>query len=294
MYSIKKPLYYIATLFNFLFVSGLLAQESGAMRAENSYFKASVSYLSNAVYNGRKDSLVVPYITSSVGFYHHSGFSINGSASYQTAAKYFDVFSFDATYSFHLSDKISVSLNADKPFYNTASTAVQSGIKGSGGVNLLFDLGVLDLNTGVSAVFSDVTDIMANASISHSFQLNKEDAASSFNLTPSLSINLGKQGFYQSYKSRVFKKQNAGVNSSSTSGDNAFELLALELSLPFSYDAKTWGISFVPTYAIPKNPITTTTISSITIGSITRSSVKADTEKLSNVFYTQVELYFKF
>src|ERR1700712_5740709 len=51
-----------------------------------SYFSAGLSYLTNSVYNGRKDSVATPYITPTIGYYDKSGFFIDGSLSYLSRA----------------------------------------------------------------------------------------------------------------------------------------------------------------------------------------------------------------
>ena len=77
----KRILNAINYTFFFLFLSSLFlynlsfGQTKKAKETE-SYFKASASYLSNAVYNGRQDSLVTPYITPSLGYYDKTGFYI--------------------------------------------------------------------------------------------------------------------------------------------------------------------------------------------------------------------------
>jgi len=46
---------------------------------KKSYFSATVSFLSNSVYNGRKDSVATPYLTPMLGYYDKSGFFIDAS-----------------------------------------------------------------------------------------------------------------------------------------------------------------------------------------------------------------------
>ncbi|MEP6617317.1 MAG: hypothetical protein ABJA57_12090 [Ginsengibacter sp.] len=46
-----------------------------------SYIKIGTSYLSNAVYSGRKDSSIVSYFRPAIGYFHKSGLSINVEAS---------------------------------------------------------------------------------------------------------------------------------------------------------------------------------------------------------------------
>src|ERR1035437_9690808 len=49
---------------------------------KRSFFQASFSYLSNAVYNGRHDFLTTPYFTLLIGYYNKSGFYVTGSMAY--------------------------------------------------------------------------------------------------------------------------------------------------------------------------------------------------------------------
>lgn len=69
-----------------------------------SYFSLGLNYLSNSVYNGRKDSLATPYLTPSLGYYDKSGFFVSGSLSYlmRTGASRIDLFSLDAGYDFSI------------------------------------------------------------------------------------------------------------------------------------------------------------------------------------------------
>src|ERR1022692_354797 len=49
---------------------------------KKSYFQADVSFLSNNIFFGRKDSIATLYITPSFGYYHKSGFFVSALASY--------------------------------------------------------------------------------------------------------------------------------------------------------------------------------------------------------------------
>jgi hypothetical protein len=48
---------------------------------KKSYFKVGASYLSNAVYSGRKDSATVSYLKPSLGYFHRSGFFVSAEMS---------------------------------------------------------------------------------------------------------------------------------------------------------------------------------------------------------------------
>src|SRR5476651_1404900 len=133
--QLKRTSFRLLLLVNGLICAGfIMAQDKKTdSTKETSYFKISGSYLSNAVYNGRKDSLATPYITPSFGYYDKSGFYVSGSLSYLASAKEsrIDLFSLDAGYDFNFTNKFSGSVYASKSFYNQASTAIQSDIKGT-------------------------------------------------------------------------------------------------------------------------------------------------------------------
>ena len=67
-----------------------------------SYGSLSINYLTNSVYNGRKDSVLTPYITTSLAYYDKSGLFVNGSLSYLSRAgsSRIDLFNLEAGYDF--------------------------------------------------------------------------------------------------------------------------------------------------------------------------------------------------
>lgn len=60
-------------------------QKKDTITPKASYFKARIDYLSNSIYNGRKDSMVLPYYSPSLGYYDKGGFYISGTVSYLSA-----------------------------------------------------------------------------------------------------------------------------------------------------------------------------------------------------------------
>ncbi len=250
---------------------------------KSSYFKLATSYLTNAVYNGRKDSVTLPYITPSLGYFDKSGFYISGSLSYlsSSAASRIDLFSLTTGYDFNISDKVSGGVYASKDFYNNSSAAVRSESKGSIGGNVSYDPGFITLNGGINLMFSSQTDVSINGSIAHSFGLGDEENA--WNITPTLTVNVGTQNYYQDYLKNKAKKKNGNTGLVQVQ-QNKFGVLDYELSLPISYDAKKWGLYLTPTYAIPQNPNLYTAPGGNTFIA----------EKLDNVFYAEFGVYLKF
>lgn len=288
-------LVFLCVLLTFSLHQNTLAQTTrDSTSSKKSHFRASLGYLTNSVYNGRKDTVANPYLNTEIGYYHKSGFNISASASYQPNNKVFDVFSIDAGYNLEISDQLSATFLADKPFYNKSSTTVSSGIKGSIDAGLTYDPGFISVDASIGTVFSKKTDILISGSLSHLFLLDGFDDESFWGIAPSFSTNFGTQNFYQDYKTRSSKKKLLSASSSTVGGNSHIQLLDYEFSLPISYDTKRWGLTVLPIYAIPRNPVTTTTTTTITTVNKTRTFVSTDTEKLQNVFYAQFTVDFKF
>ena len=268
------------------------AQDS-ARNKKTSYFKLSTAYLTNSVYNGRKDSVTLPYITPSIGYYDKSGFFVNGSVSYLAATgdSRIDLFALETGYDFTISNKLSGGIYGSKYFYNNSSTAVQSEMKGGLGGSLSYDPGIVTASAGIDLSFSSKTDISLSGSLAHGFYFGGK--GNEWGITPTISTHLGTQNYYQDYiKNRKSKSGSRGRGGSSggssttiqTTTPSNFGILDYELSLPIAYDGNKWGLFFTPTYAIPQNPIT---VSSSTGTGYT-------TEKLVNSFYAEFGVYIKF
>ena len=258
------------------------AQESET-KNEESFFKFSTSYLSNSVYNGRKDSLTLPYLTPSITYYNKSGFYIGGSVWYSLAQndKRIDLFTFDAGYDFSISDQFSAGLYAAKYFYNSNSNAVRSETKGSVGATINYDPGIITLYTGIDFSFASKTDINITTSILHEFSFG--DDGNAWSITPSITMNAGTQNAYQDF---VFKRKKGffGNNTITLKSSNKFNILDYEFSLPITYDKEKVGFFFTPTYAIPQNAVYFTRPNGTTF----------TVEKLENNFYAEFGVYLKF
>lgn len=296
-----------------LFVTGLFCSTllfSQVKRTDStkngSYFKLSGSYLSNLVYNGRKDSLLTPYITPSLGYYDKSGFYLSGSLSYLSSStdSHIDLFSLDAGYDFDITSKFSGTVYANKSFYNKASTAIKSDITASIGSSVTYDFDLLQLTGGADLLFAAKPDIAVDLGLAHAFYFGEHNNL--FSITPSFTANMSTLHFYEGYTNRKIGKNatkanpNAASATSTTTvnGGSKFTLLNYELSLPLAYDAKKFGFFFTPSFALPQNPIytTTTTVVKLRNGSqseITQDSTPQSEKKISNTFYLELGLYVK-
>jgi len=253
-----------------------------------SYFKAGIDYLSNSVYNGRKDSIPMAYYSPLIGYYDKSGFFVSGTVSWLSSSSEsrIDLFALDLGYDFTVSNKITGGIYGNKSFYNQSSTTVNSAVLGSLGAYLTYDPGVITLTGGVDAAFSKSTDMGVNGSLAHEFSIGEE--GNQWSITPTFTMNAGTQNYYQDYfqnRKKSLKALRIGpANTIKVTGSNTFSLLDYELSLPVSYDGKKWGLSFKPYYAIPVNPVSVSLNNGLTY----------KTEPLENSFYIEIGVYIKF
>ena len=87
----------------FCLLPGAKAQDSTKTNVpDTSYFEAGLSYLDNNVYQGRHDSLKIPYLIPSIRYYHNSGFYAGASLSYLSSAQdsRVDLVAMEAGYAF--------------------------------------------------------------------------------------------------------------------------------------------------------------------------------------------------
>ncbi|GAC1585872.1 MAG: hypothetical protein NVS3B19_03870 [Ginsengibacter sp.] len=272
------------------------AQDSSTSKI--SYFKASVSYLTNSVYNGRKDSAVLPYVTPSLGYYNKSGFFALGSLSYSLASgdSRVDHFTLEAGYEAKLSSQVNAGFYGSKYFYNNSSTDVRSEMKGGLGGNLSYEPGFVTFSVGADLSFASHTDIDISGALSHGFYFGEK--GSEWAIVPTVTTHLGTQNYYQDYinfrKGKgAIRGRGRGRNGSggatttmtTTVASSKFGILDYEFSVPIEYDGNKWGLFLTPIYAIPQNPVS---VSSSATGST------YITEKLENSFYTTVGVYLKF
>jgi len=273
---------------------------------KKSYFKFSASYLSNYVYNGRKDSIANPYITPSVGYFNKKGFDVSFSGYYLNVAKEhrFDFFSLDLNYNHEFTDNFSAGLVASRTFYNKSASTLSSNIKGNLGANADYDFGFIELFIEGDLLFSQKTDVALAIELEHEFCL--KNGNDEFKITPTFDVNLSTLYYYEGYlNNKIGKKilQNnpniKSISAATTVDDNRFTLLDYEFSAPMSYQTKQFVFFVTPTYAIPKNTIYTTTVTTTKLTSgienvVTKNSTTESELNLKQNFFVEFGLYYKF
>jgi hypothetical protein len=271
----------------------VMTRDSGSEELDSSekktrsYFEAGISYQSNNVYLGRKDSAVLPYFIPTLSYYHKSGFYATVSADYlkDSSVSRVDAFSIAAGFSF-TTGNYSGDFTASKYFYNSQSTSVTSAIKGSLAYQNSYDLGFIKPGFTATLDLGTNPDFVGNFSLEHSFYLLDDK----LEVIPTFQANASTLNYYNNYyKTRRFtnrkaKKMVSGTVAITGTAVNAseFRMLDYEPSLPIIYKAGKWTFSFTPTYAIPVNP------SEIDLNYVYSTGPVVNTkhlEKLSNSFF---------
>jgi hypothetical protein len=283
-------IFLVTFLFAIFSISFVTAQDSTETNVrKGSYFKFSLSYLSNSVSYGRKDSLAVSYLTPAIEYRDKSGLYFEGSLSYLTGTgSQIDGADVTAGYDFDSRNgKLSGGLYASKYFTSSSSYSVRSEVKGAAGGSLDYNLGPVSLSAGTDLSFSNKMDIVLNFGVSRQFELNDKRWA----IAPSAVVNAGTQNFYQDYLTKRKYSQRRRRRAGSTPAavnviviNKSFAILDYELSSPINYDGHKWGLFFTPTYSIPENGFKY----SLNNGATYQS------QKLSNTFYAEVGAYIKF
>jgi len=283
-----------------LSVYPLKAQEnddSTHKKTAKSYFQAGISYLSDNVYFGRKDSVKVPYITPTIGYYDKSGFYVNGSFSYipSSGQNRIDAFIIEAGWDFNFGN-FEGEVNAVKNFYNSNSTNVKSEISGSTGATAAYEFGFIKPSVESTLNFgSNFTDYALTLGLEHTFDAVPEK----FEITPSFFLNEGTQNYYGNYYSKrryTKRKTKAGVPvtykvSADLADVSKFKPMDYEFTMPIEYTVHKFTFSFTPSFTIPVNPNTVTLVLTPNVGPPVS---KTFTETLSNSFYFTVGATAKF
>lgn len=273
------------------------ATDSAVVSKPKTYFEVGSTYINDNVYLGRKDSVNLPYLTPSIGYYARSGFFANASFGFlaNSSNSRLDVVSLMMGYSFacgHYEGE----LTGSKYFYNSQSTSVKSEVQASLDYFSEYDLGFIRPSLSVTVNFGNKLDLASAVGLEHSFTLFNEKAE----ITPAFIVNGSTQNFYSDYyKIRRYnpKRKTARPANSvgSISGEvvnaGSFKVLDYEFSTAIKYSFGKCALIFVPVYAIPVHPSEIIAFTKLNNGSMI---TKTSTEKLQNNFFGTFEFNLKF
>ncbi|NER16809.1 hypothetical protein [Spongiivirga citrea] len=235
---------------------------------DDSYILADISYISDAVFMGRRDSIAAPYVFPSIGYYDASGFFVDATLSYLTASEEqrVDLFLLSGGYLFD-KNKWSGGITATGYFYNDDSYNVQSEISASLNGLLSYDLDYIELSVSIGSFFTSGSsnDLFAGFFIERAFINKKENLL----FQPSIGVNIGTQNFYEAYyqSSRLGNRKGKGSGNGGQTESNtvtfeessSFNILNIELSAPIEYHYKSFIFSFTPSLSFPQSSVTIVT-----------------------------------
>jgi hypothetical protein len=260
------------------------------IKFNKSYGRIGISYSSDWVYAGRKDSLAAPYITPSVAYYHKSGLFIRGTFSYLVSPEEqrIDMYGLRGGYVYSKND-FYAGISGAAMIFNDSSYNVLSEVNGSIFTYAGYDFDWVDFSVDASLLFGESTDLMTGAEVSHTFYADRYR----LKMIPAFYLMAGTQNYYfEYYKYRSSQGKGRGRGSGSGGGTtepvitvseyDKFRILAFELSLPVYYTIKKFRFSFTPTYVFPQSP------SVATIDGI------AYPEQLENTFYWNAGISYRF
>jgi hypothetical protein len=246
---------------------------------------AGISYTSNAVYLGRRDSVDLPYLTAVLGYHASSGFFVEGSTSLAlSSGAGFDMFEAKMGYGFDIGN-FNGEFSAAHEFYSDKSFSVKSAIQNTIAFSGSYSTSAIGIMTEDALNFSSSPDLAIGLGLNHRFSWMK-DALSA---TPQIMANASSQNYYKDYflkkkYSVKRRRKNAGTQPVTINFNSStnFRLMDYEISLPFEYTQGRYNFFLDPIYAIPENPAQV------------KVNAKVFTEKLDPCFYGEVGVKVKF
>ena len=269
---------FLLNLFIALWITtGLVAQnnqQSVKEKSDNdeSYVLMDVSFVNDAVFMGRRDSIAAPYIFPSIGYFDKSGFYMDASASYLVGSEEnrVDLFLGSLGYMSH-AENLNGGISGTAYFFNEDSYNVKSSVVADISGFLSYDFKVLEVSLLASTYFNNGSsaDIFTGLTLNRTFFSSNQQ----FLINPTIAVYAGSQHFYQEYysTSRLGNRKSQGKGQSindlptevSTLVEiqdvSQFNILNVELSLPLQYYYKQFIFSLTPVLAIPQTSATITT-----------------------------------
>jgi hypothetical protein len=275
----------------------ILTDSSAAEKPKTSHLEMGMSYQSNDVYLGRKDSSLLPYYIPELTYFHKSGLYATASLNYlkNSTISRIDLVTLEGGYIF-TKGNYDGQLSFSKYFYNSQSTSVTSEISSSLAYQSGFDFGFIKTTFTGTLNFGNKTDFAGLLGLEHSFYLLDDR----MDITPTFAMAASTQNYYSDY----YKKRRYTIKRGDKAGQTAvanisgtivnasqFKILDYEPTMPINYRIGKCVINFTPTYSVPVNPATIDIQTTKPNGTVTDSS---RIEKISNTFYWTLGCSFLF
>lgn len=258
-------------------------------------YTLSTTYLSNYAFNGRTDSVKMPYTVCSFVAEHIHGFSIEANAYYllKKNKSKVDFVELNARYDIDFKDSSTLSFYASQYFNSTTRTSLNNAIKTCLGAGYNYDFDFVSISAEADLLISSKADLYANIELDREWIL-KQTQRSKCTFDPTLDINFSTLGYYEASITKTAKKTGQ-VNTSVNAVQNAhFQLMDVELALPLKWARRNWGLTCTTTIVCPQNKVTVLNTTEHA-GVSTTSNVTPYAERnLITKAFVQFGLYIKF
>lgn len=269
-------------------------------KQDSTSFSLQFDYLSNYIYNGRADSLKSPYQITTASLHFANGIYSSLSANYLlTPGQHrFDFFELNVGYDYFLGKKISGQIYGSKYFYSGQTNLFNSDITSNLGSSFNIDLGGIQFNNELDVFFSSKADLQYTPGFEKTFSLSLADHKN-WAITPTIYAEISSLNYYESSITRRGLKGPrqpiaSGVTSTTTLNSKGMKFLDLDFSIPINFESKNLSFSFTPTYVVPFNKVSTTTINKTPTSTNSFDSTPFAEKNLTNQFYFQIGLGYKF
>lgn len=275
--------------------SAVAANASDSDSATPSHLELNLTWQSNDVNNGRKDSSVIPLITPKISYIFKSGFQVDLSVGYNTheASPQVNQYTLDGSYTFNPGN-YSGTVTLSGFIYNQSSRSTTAEQKGSLAYNNSYSWSVVQPSLSLTWTWGNHSpDYSAAFALQHQYTFGNWD------VTPTATMNAGTQNAYNSYyQNRRFSipvgNKPPLAENVTLSGEvlnaSKFQILDYEFSAPLNYTAGKWTFNFTPTEALPVHPADIK--ATLTVNSTTHNYTYKET--LPDTFYFAVGVTYDF
>lgn len=230
--------------------------ETNSDKAKPEY-TVSTTYLSNYAFNGRTDSVRMPYTVFSCAAENIHGFSIEANAYYlldKNKSKV-DFVELNAQYDIDFKDSSTLSFYASQYFNSTTRASLNNAIKTCLGVGYNYDFNFVSMSAEADVLISSKADVYANIELYRKW-IVQQTQRSKFTFEPTLDINFSTLGYYEASISKNAKKTGQVNTSINTVQNPHFQLMDVELALPLKWERRNWGLACTTTIVAPQNKVT--------------------------------------
>jgi hypothetical protein len=231
---------------------------------KKSYLVGGINYVTNSVWEGRSDSIVTPYIGTSLGYHFNFGLYVSGELNFypNRQVNVLDLATVKAGYEFSIiKDVFEGDVSYVKNFYSKYSTEVNSEVQGGVLSEFSYDFDLVKLAIGGAYSYGAQNDFLITSALCKEIEI-EIDKTNKLSITPTVTAFAGTQNLYALYlvnrpgktnhgKNPHAKVQTTTITTTTQTEYSQFNMLDVDVSVPISFVYKTLTFGISPTMAFP-------------------------------------------